>query len=168
MRRCMQDVYGFDMSTFIQAEATALLSAPVITAVDRTSCLTAPTLVADLDCRTMPADEARARITRALPFVAQKDGICHGFCFAFTVDFDPCDAHEGAASSGGAEAKGEGLSTLPGAPLTHWKQCVVMLPEMLAASPGARLDCTVDLRPSRENERHYEISLSMGTAEILE
>ena len=138
------DVFGFSMNTFISAEAQSMLSAPVISEVKEEMLLAQPQLVKEIDL--IEASQSDLRLVSAeLPFVANKQGICHGFCFWFDCHFE----------------EGVVLSTSPKAPMTHWKQAVVMLPEMLASAPNLRLDCKVNFQPSEENERHYEITLEM-------
>jgi len=113
-------------------------------------------LVAEFDCLSVSAKDSPLRFAKGLPFSADKNGICHGFCFWFDVAFAASDA---------GNSKCSVLSTSPSASMTHWKQTVVMIPEMLAASPGARLDCRVKFTPSEENNRHYQIALEMGEEE---
>lgn len=121
------------------------LSSPLIRTVDPSQLLSEPALATTIDLHGMPRREALT-IDSALPFPASKEGYCHGFAMWFEVDF----------------GKGVKLSTSPHAPQTHWRQSVVLISEVLLATPGARLDCRLKLAPDMEQPRHCVVTLEMG------
>ena len=146
-----QDVLGFDLSALVpRAAERALLGGPVITHVRAAELLAAPARVGSIDCASATPASVASTAAR-LRFAATRPGVVHGYALWFEVVFE-----------GGPEgAPPVALSTAPDRPLTHWKQSVVLLPEMLGAAPGAALDCA--LRVDCVG-RTTEISLELGGA----
>jgi hypothetical protein len=52
------------------------------------------------------------------------------------------------------------LSTAPGHN-THWKQTLIPLPEEIEVFPGTEIETMISLKPSQDNERHYNITLEL-------
>jgi hypothetical protein len=148
-----QPIMGFNMSAMAPLAAQRLLSEPLITDVKPAQLLAPPAQVACIDCATVTLAELRdGAFGGALPFLASRSGVCHGYAIFFEVIFP---AAEGAA-------EGVTLSTAPSAPSTHWRQTVVWLPEMLMATEGSsRLDCTLTLRSDAEQPRMCVLELEV-------
>ena len=122
-------------------------TAPPEVAVAPEQLLADPQCVARLDCKAVSVEEVRA-IRNDLNFKSTKEGICHGFCLWFTVQFS--------SPHGVVE-----LSTAPGAEPTHWAQTVILLPEMLMAQPGNHIPCKIEMRPAEDNPRHCVVALEL-------
>ena len=142
-----EDYQGFDFSALVPLEVERALRAPQILAVAPEQLLADPQCVARLDCKAVSVEEVRA-IRNDLNFKSTKEGVCHGFCLWFTVQFS--------SPHGVVE-----LSTAPGAEPTHWAQTVILLPEMLMAQPGNHIPCKIEMRPAEDNPRHCVVALEL-------
>jgi 2-polyprenyl-3-methyl-5-hydroxy-6-metoxy-1,4-benzoquinol methylase len=111
-----QSVESFDMSAFVPSVAQQALTEPQVTCIQPGQLLAEPQVVAELDLATVSAGELSEIGTRRR-YSASRDGIVHGFGLWFTCMFKPTDVE---------------LSTAPSARETHWKQTVVLLPEVRA------------------------------------
>jgi hypothetical protein len=133
-------IMGFDFGSMAPLAAQRLLSEPLITDVTPEQLLAPPAQVALIDCATVTLAQLRdGAFGGALPFLASRSGVCHGYAIWFEVGF-PNEAVT--------------LSAAPGAPSTHWRQTVVWLPDMLLATAGtSRLDCKLLLRSDPEQPR---------------
>ena len=164
------DCEGVDLSVFIGPAAQQLLEAnPQVTVLEQDALLAQPRCVDEADLHVIPAAEA-GRCGDELVFVATREAVCHGYALWFECDFfakRPSSSGEGADDDGLGDM-GEGdepavvLSTGPEAPPTHWKQTVVLLPEQLGATPGARLDCAFRLAPDARVPRNCVLQCAVG------
>jgi protein arginine N-methyltransferase 1/protein arginine N-methyltransferase 6 len=138
---------GLDLSAFLPSVAAAALAAPLITALVPSQLVAPAREVAVIDLTTTTLAELEEVGGAALQFCAHQTATVHGYALWFTVEFPDCEIE---------------LSTSPASELTHWKQTVVLLPEMLAATAGqSRLDARIWLRKDADNPRECAIELEL-------
>jgi|APGre2960657444_1045066.scaffolds.fasta_scaffold01283_12 2-polyprenyl-3-methyl-5-hydroxy-6-metoxy-1,4-benzoquinol methylase len=139
-------VDGFDLSAFVPHVAAAAVQEPLVTLVEASQLLAPPCRAASIDCATVSIGEL-SETGGLCRFRASRSGIVHGYALWFELTFPGCDAV---------------LSNAPGQPPTHWKQTVVLLPEMLMATAEVTtLDCSLVLRKDRLLPRACEIELEV-------
>jgi len=146
----LADVRGFDLSCLAPLAAQQMLEAPQVVVVDAAQLIAPPAEVFHLDLNTATPADLLVPLGGPAHFIAQKAGIVHGYAVFFKVDF-PRDEGRAAVT----------LSTAPDCPPTHWKQTVIMLPDMLGAEVGLRLDCALRLRKDEHNPRHCVLDLEV-------
>ena len=138
---------GFDLSAFAPRVAAAALSAPLVTSILPAQLVAPAREVAVLDLATITVAELEEVGGGALHFCAHQTATVHGYGIWFSVEFPECEV---------------ALSTDPASELTHWKQSIVLLPEMLAATAGqSRLDARIWLRKDADSPRACSIELEL-------
>ena len=148
-------VAGIDFSPLAEVAAERALASPVVTSVTSSRLVAPAACVGELDCTTVSREDAtRLGGDGTLRFAATRLAPCHGYAVWFEVLFDVPDGSEPTV-----------LSTAPDAPLTHWQQSVVMLPGVVAAVPGSRLDARVALHADAANPRHYVLTVELPVDE---
>lgn len=141
------NVCGVQMRTFARALRNLYLNRPKIMSIQQENLLAqnvSPIIELDLQhCQAQQLDEITAQ--RYLT-VLDKSGIYQGVCFWFDVQFPTTD---------------NTLSTSPGAPLTHWKQTIIVLPTQLEVEEGDAVMFNVQFKRNSPNSRNYSINLEM-------
>jgi len=147
---------GFDM-TPLREEAERLLCAKpkhdhVIAPGEL---LAAPFTFVDWDMSTLRPEDFE-ELVRDVDFEITQDGDMAGFAFWFDVDF-----------KAGDPVKRVVLSTGPDAPVTHWKQGLLMFKETIALSRGDRLVGSIAVRRNKIWRRHYNITVTLAPSEKI-
>lgn len=141
------NVCGVKMRSFAQALRNLYFNKPKIMNIQLENILAQnvnPIIELDLqNCQTQHLDEIMAQ--RYLTIV-DKSGIYQGVCFWFDVQFPTPD---------------NTLSTAPGAPQTHWKQTIIVLPTQMEVTEGEAIMFNVQFKRNSPNSRHYSINLEM-------
>jgi type I protein arginine methyltransferase len=135
-----EEVYGFDMSAMLGLAMVENLETPQILSLTGDAVLAEPAVVADLDLATVTKAELE-EISRPLEFTATRAGQLHGVACWFDCAFGPEQV----------------LDTSPSAPPTHWKQTVVLLPEVRNVVPGDVIRGQITLRQNPLHYRRYEV-----------
>jgi hypothetical protein len=94
--------------------AAQQLAEPVVTCIQESQLVAPPAEVARLDLSKVSIGEL-SELGGCCRFKAQRSAIVHGWALWFTCHFAPTNVV---------------LSTSPASPQTHWKQSVVLLPEV--------------------------------------
>ena len=161
------DCEGVDLSCFIGPAAQQLLEAnPQVVVLDGAALLAQPRCLDEAELHTLPVAQA-GRVAAEAVFVATKEAVCHGYAVWFECDFLKAAPPAGGDGDEFGTAEADEvvvtmLSTGPEAEPTHWKQTVVLLPEQLGASPGARLDCAFRLSPDPRVPRNCVLQCAVG------
>lgn len=139
-------VYGVKMRSFAQALCNLYLNRPKIMNIQIENLLAqnvSPIIELNLrNCQPQQLNEINAE--RYLT-VVEKRGIYQGVCFWFDVQFPTINT----------------LSTSPGAPQTHWKQTIIVLPIQMDVEEGDALMFNVQFKRNSPHSRHYSINLEM-------
>ena len=106
----------FDMSALVPLVAQQALAQPEVTCICADQMMATPEVVATLDLHTTTVGEL-SELGQRCRFRAARSGIVHGYALWFACRFQPTAVV---------------LSTGPSDPPTHWKQSVVLLPEVRA------------------------------------
>lgn len=141
------NVYGIKMGSFARALRNVYLNRPKIMNIQQENVLAqnvSPVIKLDLlQCQPQQLDEITAQ--RYLT-VLDKSGINQGICLWFDVQFPTSN---------------NTLSTSPGAPLTHWKQTIIVLPTQLEVEEGDAIMFNIQFKREHSNSRHYSINIEM-------
>ncbi|KAF4525039.1 hypothetical protein B566_EDAN001952 [Ephemera danica] len=106
------DVYSVKMTAMKEAARKCLATKPEITTLQRDDVLCEPRTVMDIDMNTVAVTDV-THVTSRVFVSTHREGLYQGLAIWFDVTFP-----------------GEGvLSTAPSAPVTHWQQTVVVLPQ---------------------------------------
>jgi len=145
------NVYGVKMRSFAQALRNIYLNRPKIMSIQLENVLAQNVCpIIELNLRHCQLQQLDDITTQRHLTVVEKSGIYQGVCFWFDVQFPTVDNM---------------LSTSPGAPRTHWKQTIIVLPTQIEVEEGDALMFNVQLKRSSPNSRHYSINLEMLDAE---
>lgn len=140
------NVYGVKMGSFAQALRNLYQKKPKIMYIKQEDVLAqnvSPVVQLDLlRCQPQQLDEI---IAQRYLTVVNKRGIYQGVCFWFDVQFPTAST----------------LSTSPTAPLTHWKQTIIVLPTQLEVEEGDAVMLNIQFKRDNPNSRHYSINLEM-------
>ena len=142
-----EDVEGFDLSGLLPLAMVRALSQPCIRVLEPSQLMSAPELVASIDCRTVKPEDL-LNLEANLEFKATKEGILHGMALWFTVDF---------VTPQGTER----LSTGPEADATHWKQTTILFPQAFSVTQDLAIFSQVLLVPNEENPRRYNVTVDI-------
>ncbi len=106
-------------------------------------------LIQSIDLRTVQVDELRS-MRSSCQFDIDNTCIISGFCFWFDCYFSSTQTSSMVR-----------LTTSPSAPATHWKQTLVFLPEDIYPMKGDVVPVDIKLKQSPENQRHYNLTISI-------
>ena len=141
-----EKVESFDMSAFVPLVAQQALGQPEVMCITAEQVMAPPEVVATLDLHTATVGEL-SELGQRCRFRATRSGIVHGYALWFSCSFQPTAVV---------------LATGPSDPQTHWKQSVVLLPEMLLATAGeTTLDCIITLSKDADSPRQCVIDLEV-------
>lgn len=155
--RFYEDVYGFDFSPMQLSVMTNTMKQPVILMLKPEQCLAPPSVICDLDLKTMSCKDITS-INKSFTFTVEKSGLLHGYATWFDVHFSADKARFPSVQS-------STLSTSPNAQETHWKQTVCFLPSSPKVSEGETNTCVVELFQDENNHRLYNISMALMDSE---
>uniref|UniRef100_A0A7N2KXT3 Uncharacterized protein n=1 Tax=Quercus lobata TaxID=97700 RepID=A0A7N2KXT3_QUELO len=134
------NVYGFDMSC-IKKQA---LMEPLVDTVDQNQIVTNCQLLKTMDISKMaPGD---ASFTAPFKLVAERDDYIHALVAYFDVSFTKCH-------------KLTGFSTGPRSRVTHWKQTVLYLEDVLTICEGEAIVGSLAVAQNKKNPRDVDIML---------
>lgn len=159
------NVCGFDFTAVIPRLRQKFVQEPLTLALDQHQVVASPQIIAEFHLKTVKLADVQV-IKQKLTFNLQMPTKVHGFALWFDVDFKVYNAPD---SKTGKKAGGDKwtvipptiLSTSPAAPVTHWKQTVIMLPRTLSIDAGDSFSCCVVMAQAPMNKRHYNITLEM-------
>jgi len=117
--------------------------------------LSAPVTFVDWSMAEMRVEDLE-EVVQDVEFEIELDGEFSGFAFWFDVSF-----------KGSAPENEVTLSTGPHAPLTHWKQGLLMLDEPISLSKGDNLRGRIALRRNKIWRRHYNITVTLPASERI-
>ncbi|KAF7819718.1 putative protein arginine N-methyltransferase 1.2 [Senna tora] len=134
------NVYGFDMSC-IKKQA---IMEPLVDTVDKNQIVTNCQLLKTMDISKMvPGD---ASFTAPFKLVADRDDYVHALVAYFDVSFTRCH-------------KLMGFSTGPRSRVTHWKQTVLYLEDVLTICEGESIVGSMTVAQNSKNPRDVDIML---------
>eukprot|EP00326_Haptolina_ericina_P015602 CAMPEP_0181197010 /NCGR_PEP_ID=MMETSP1096-20121128/15792_1 /TAXON_ID=156174 ORGANISM="Chrysochromulina ericina, Strain CCMP281" /NCGR_SAMPLE_ID=MMETSP1096 /ASSEMBLY_ACC=CAM_ASM_000453 /LENGTH=387 /DNA_ID=CAMNT_0023286851 /DNA_START=65 /DNA_END=1228 /DNA_ORIENTATION=- len=136
------NVYGFDMTP---VKRLALLE-PLVDVVDPGQVCTG----SDVVLRINLYDVTLECLTFSSPFTitASRDDYVHAIVAHWDAVFSACH-------------KPITLSTAPHAPITHWKQTVFYLDEVLTLRQGEQIHGNIHVKPNAKNHRDIDIRLEV-------
>ncbi|VVC43873.1 Protein arginine N-methyltransferase,S-adenosyl-L-methionine-dependent methyltransferase [Cinara cedri] len=144
------NIFGVKMRSFAQSLRGLYLNRPKIMSIKLENILAQDiNPMVELDLRHCQTQQLEEIIVKNYLTVIDKNGIYQGVCFWFDVQF---------------LNKDNKLSTSPGAPQTHWKQTIIVLPTQMEVEEGDAVMFNVQFKRSSQNSRHYSINLEMLNA----
>lgn len=144
------NIFGVKMRSFAHSLRSLYLSRPKIMSIKLENVLAQDVSpIVELDLRHCQIQQLDEIVSKNYLTVVNKNGIYQGVCFWFDVQFLNADTK---------------LSTSPGAPQTHWKQTIIVLPTQMEVEEGDAVMFNVQFKRSSLNSRHYSIDLEMLNA----
>ncbi|XP_074583719.1 protein arginine N-methyltransferase 1-like [Curcuma longa] len=134
------DVYGFDMSC-IRKQAMA---EPLVDTVDPKQIVTSDIMIKMMDISEMTSGDVS--FTAPFKLVAERNDFIHAFVAYFNVQFTQC--HREISFSTGPRSK-----------VTHWKQTVLYLDEVLTICEDEVIYGNMTVEPNKKNPRDLEITI---------
>jgi hypothetical protein len=149
--------YNFDFEPMKRVYSHLMKEKPIIEEISADQLVSDEKILASLDLNTISIDDLNVLQSYNLKYVVNRDCNLHGFAFWFDVIFHTDD---GIVT----------LSTSPRVKQTHWKQTVVLLPQVLDSSNNGYLsfskddefECFTILNQSEANNRHYVIDVGIS------
>jgi len=148
------NVYGFDYSAMIPYAKYCAFEEPLVEMIPPQNLLSFPIRVRTIDIKTVTREELKvtnASFCASSIIVAQM----HGFVLWFDVSFPHCSESTGNQII---------LSTSPEASYTHWKQCLLYIPQPLELVQDQQVQGNITIETDAKNIRclnfavNYEIS----------
>ncbi|XP_077210863.1 protein arginine N-methyltransferase 1-like [Tasmannia lanceolata] len=134
------NVYGFDMSCIKKQS----MMEPLVDTVDPNQIVTNCKLLKTMDISKMSSGDAS--FTAPFKLVAERNDYIHALVAYFDVAFTKCH-------------KMTGFSTEPKSRVTHWKQTVLYLEDVLTICEGESLVGSMTVAPNKNNPRDVDILL---------
>eukprot|EP00884_Botryococcus_braunii_P021362 jgi/Botrbrau1/790/Bobra.0181s0043.1 len=135
------NVYGFNMSCIRELA----MSEPLVDNVDPEQVATQAALLHTFDISTM--DRAEADFSAPFQLTAVRNDYVHAFVAYFDVEFNACH-------------KPVYFSTGPTQKLTHWKQTVFYMEEVLTVEQGEVIEGELTCKANAKNPRDLDITIA--------
>ncbi|XP_066386938.1 probable protein arginine N-methyltransferase 6.2 [Miscanthus floridulus] len=175
-----RDVYGIKMSSMMPLAKQCAFMEPSVETISGENVLTWPTVVAQVDCYTIQAQELET-ITAAFKFMSMLQAPLHGFAFWFDVEFNgpvrqkskkqPSQSSDGNAQNASPSSKKKKpdvsivLSTAPEDAPTHWQQTLLYLFEPIELNKDQIIEGSVTISQSQQHARFLNICLKYFTGD---
>ncbi|XP_066338108.1 probable protein arginine N-methyltransferase 6.2 [Miscanthus floridulus] len=159
-----RDVCGIKMSSMMPLAKQCAFVEPSVETISGENVLTWPTVVAQVDCYTIQAQELET-ITAAFKFTSMLQAPLHGFAFWFDVEFNgpvrqkskkqPSQSSDGNAQNASPSSKKKKpdvsivLSTAPEDAPTHWQQTLLYLFEPIELNKDQIIEGSVTVSQSQ-------------------
>ncbi|RLN41052.1 uncharacterized protein C2845_PM01G38950 [Panicum miliaceum] len=169
-----RDVYGIKMSSMMPLAKQCAFMEPSVETISGENVLTWPTVVSQVDCYTIQAQELET-ITATFKFTSMLQAPLHGFAFWFDVEFNgpvrqkskkqtnqSLDGNTQHASPSSKKKKPDVsivLSTAPEDAPTHWQQTLLYLFEPIELKKDQNIEGSVTISQSQQHARFLNICL---------
>lgn len=146
-----ENIDGVKMTKFATKLREEKSQKPEIMNLHSDELLGKPITILYIELKTVTVQELNEiRMTEVVPAI--KTGIHQGFCLWFSVQF-PRNKEDSVVT----------LDTSPFYPSTHWKQCVIVLPEYACdtVEESTPISFSIEMRRNLQDTRKYDIGIEL-------